>query len=110
MDLADGTQIETSFSNDKSGKIVSKKIKFTNGNIEEHTDEFRRRIFEDGTESVKIRNFFKFIFFLFLNQSLTFSTTKTIYTDGHTETRFLNGRIRIKDKDGNLIIDRVVQN
>lgn len=85
MDLADGTQIETSFSNDKSGKIVSKKIKFTNGNIEEHTDEFRRRIFEDGT-------------------------TKTIYTDGHTETRFLNGRIRIKDKDGNLIIDRVVQN
>jgi centromere protein J len=85
MDLADGTQIETSFSNDKSGKIVSKKIKFTNGNVEEHTDEFRRRIFEDGT-------------------------TKTIYTDGHTETRFLNGRIRIKDKEGNLIIDRVVQN
>ena len=38
------------------------------------------------------------------------STTKTIYIDGHTETRYPHGRLRIKDKDGNLIIDRVVQN
>ena len=50
MQLADGTKIETEFSNDKSGKIVKKTIKFTNGTIEEHTDEYRRRIFEDGTK------------------------------------------------------------
>ncbi|XP_069679858.1 centromere protein J [Periplaneta americana] len=36
-------------------------------------------------------------------------TVKTVYPDGIQETRYSNGRIRVKDKDGNLLMDSVMQ-
>lgn len=32
-------------------------------------------------------------------------TVKLVFADGIQETRYANGRIRLKDKDGNLIMD-----
>ncbi|KAK1121831.1 hypothetical protein K0M31_010143 [Melipona bicolor] len=51
-----------------------------NGQCEIHTDTHKRREYPDGT-------------------------IKLIYLDGTQETRYSNGRIRFKDKDGNLIRD-----
>ncbi|XP_041971804.1 centromere protein J [Aricia agestis] len=56
------------------------RIVFPNGQIEVHTKEHKRREFPDGT-------------------------VKLIYNDGTSETRYSSGRIRIKDKHGNLIMD-----
>ncbi|XP_065159120.1 centromere protein J [Atheta coriaria] len=51
-----------------------------NGQKEIHTDKHKRREYPDGT-------------------------VKIIYADGLQETRYSNGRIRMKDIDGNLIMD-----
>jgi centromere protein J len=32
-----------------------------------------------------------------------------VYPDGIQETRYANGRIRVKDKHGNLIMDSIMQ-
>ena len=32
-------------------------------------------------------------------------TVKTVYPNGQQETRYSSGRTRIKDKDGNVIVD-----
>ena len=32
-------------------------------------------------------------------------TVKTLFNDGRQETRYANGRTRVKDKDGNLVHD-----
>jgi centromere protein J len=34
---------------------------------------------------------------------------KTVYPDGRLETRYANGRIRVRDNDGNLIMDSIMQ-
>ena len=34
---------------------------------------------------------------------------KTIYSDGTQETRYTNGRLRIKDKHGHLIVDSMMK-
>lgn len=51
-----------------------------NGQREIHTKDHKRREFPDG--SVKI-----------------------LYNDGSQETRYFNGRIRKRDKQGNLVLD-----
>ncbi|OAD62354.1 Centromere protein J [Eufriesea mexicana] len=51
-----------------------------NGQREIHTNSHKRREYPDGT-------------------------IKLIYLDGTQETRYSNGRIRLKDKDGNLLMD-----
>ncbi|XP_017786938.1 PREDICTED: RING finger protein PFF0165c [Nicrophorus vespilloides] len=51
-----------------------------NGQKEIHTKEHKRREYPDGT-------------------------VKILYPDGLQETRYSNGRIRMKDKDGNLLMD-----
>ncbi|KAJ8675784.1 hypothetical protein QAD02_011570 [Eretmocerus hayati] len=51
-----------------------------NGQREIHTKDHKRREYPDGT-------------------------VKLVYPDGMQETRYANGRIRLKDKDGNLIVD-----
>ncbi|XP_059053141.1 centromere protein J [Achroia grisella] len=56
------------------------RIVFGNGQIEVHTNDHKRREFPDGT-------------------------VKLVYNDGTSETRYASGRIRIKDKHGNLIMD-----
>uniref|UniRef100_H2ZX87 Centrosomal P4.1-associated protein n=1 Tax=Latimeria chalumnae TaxID=7897 RepID=H2ZX87_LATCH len=58
----------------------SKIIEFNNGQREVHTAEFKRREYPDGT-------------------------IKTVYSNGHQETRYTSGRVRVKDTDGNVIMD-----
>ncbi|XP_066031922.1 centromere protein J isoform X3 [Chamaea fasciata] len=58
----------------------SKTIEFNNGQRELHTSQFKRREYPDGT-------------------------VKTVYMNGQQETKYVSGRIRIKDKDGNIIMD-----
>uniref|UniRef100_A0A8C3U8B9 Centrosomal P4.1-associated protein n=1 Tax=Catharus ustulatus TaxID=91951 RepID=A0A8C3U8B9_CATUS len=58
----------------------SKTIEFNNGQRELHTSQFKRREYPDGT-------------------------VKTVYMNGQQETKYGSGRVRIKDKDGNIIMD-----
>ncbi|XP_061230306.1 centromere protein J isoform X4 [Neopsephotus bourkii] len=58
----------------------SKTIEFNNGQRELHTAEFKRREYPDGT-------------------------VKTVYMNGQQETKYVSGRVRVKDKDGNIIMD-----
>ncbi|XP_038618107.1 centromere protein J-like [Tachyglossus aculeatus] len=58
----------------------NKIIEFNNGQTELHTDKFKRREYPDGT-------------------------VKTVYSNGHQETKYISGRVRIKDKDGNVLMD-----
>lgn len=55
-------------------------LRLLNGQIEVHTTEYKRREYPDGT-------------------------VKTLFNDGRQETRYANGRTRVKDKDGNLVHD-----
>ncbi|XP_030040203.2 centromere protein J [Manduca sexta] len=56
------------------------RIVFANGQVEVHASDHKRREFPDGT-------------------------VKLVYNDGTSETRYASGRVRIKDKHGNLIMD-----
>ncbi|KAM3964006.1 spindle assembly abnormal 4 [Aphomia sociella] len=56
------------------------RIVFGNGQVEVHAKDHKRREFPDGT-------------------------VKLVYQDGTSETRYASGRVRIKDKHGNLIMD-----
>uniref|UniRef100_A0A8C5IMZ4 Centrosomal P4.1-associated protein n=1 Tax=Junco hyemalis TaxID=40217 RepID=A0A8C5IMZ4_JUNHY len=58
----------------------TKTIEFNNGQRELHTSQFKRREYPDGT-------------------------VKTVYMNGQQETKYVSGRVRIKDKDGNIIMD-----
>ncbi|CAG9791492.1 unnamed protein product [Diatraea saccharalis] len=71
----DGTAITVSAAGDQ-------RIVFSNGQVEVHTTDHKRREFPDGT-------------------------VKLVYNDGTSETRYASGRVRIKDKHGNLIMDSV---
>ncbi|XP_077197755.1 centrosomal P4.1-associated protein [Paroedura picta] len=62
----------------------SKTIEFNNGQEELHTAHFKRRKYPDGT-------------------------TKTIYANGCQETKYASGRVRVKDKDGKVIMDTFPQ-
>ncbi|KAI8442162.1 hypothetical protein MSG28_005770 [Choristoneura fumiferana] len=59
-----------------------RRVVFANGQVEVHTRDHKRREFPDGT-------------------------VKLLYNDGTSETRYASGRVRIKDKHGNLIMDSV---
>lgn len=59
----------------------NKIIEFNNGQRELHTAQFKRREYPDGT-------------------------VKTVYANGHQETKYTSGRVRVKDKDGNVLMDR----
>ncbi|XP_063541234.1 centromere protein J [Cydia strobilella] len=59
-----------------------RRVVFPNGQVEVHTKDHKRREFPDGT-------------------------VKLVYNDGTAETRYASGRVRIKDKHGNLIMDSV---
>ncbi|XP_063833086.1 centromere protein J [Ostrinia nubilalis] len=56
------------------------RVVFSNGQVEVHTKDHKRREFPDGT-------------------------VKLVYNDGTSETRYASGRVRIKDKHGNVIMD-----
>ncbi|XP_077014886.1 centrosomal P4.1-associated protein isoform X2 [Tamandua tetradactyla] len=58
----------------------NKIIEFNNGQRELHTAQFKRREYPDGT-------------------------VKTVYANGHQETKYISGRVRVKDKDGNVLMD-----
>ncbi|XP_026754903.2 centromere protein J [Galleria mellonella] len=57
-----------------------RRIVFSSGQVEVHAKDHKRREFPDGT-------------------------VKLVYNDGTSETRYTSGRVRIKDKHGNLIMD-----
>ncbi|XP_019507952.1 PREDICTED: centromere protein J isoform X1 [Hipposideros armiger] len=61
----------------------NKIIEFHNGQRELHTIQFKRREYPDGT-------------------------VKTVYANGHQETKYTSGRVRVKDKDGNILMDTKV--
>ncbi|PSN35696.1 hypothetical protein C0J52_10191 [Blattella germanica] len=65
-------------------KLGEKVLLLPNGQREVHTREHMRREYPDGT-------------------------VKILYPDGIQETRYSNGRIRVKDKDGKLVMDSIMQ-
>ncbi|GLG97780.1 Centromere protein J [Gryllus bimaculatus] len=70
------------------GTVVStsasgiKEIVYPNGQKEIHAEDHKRREYPDGT-------------------------VKLVYLDGSQESRYASGRVRRKDKDGNIIMDSV---
>ncbi|XP_054155370.1 centromere protein J-like [Oppia nitens] len=62
----------------------SEVLEFANGDREIRTDKFKRREYSNGN-------------------------MKTIYSDGTEETRYVCGRLRIKDRFGNLMVDSMVR-
>ncbi|XP_038674627.1 centromere protein J isoform X2 [Scyliorhinus canicula] len=58
----------------------NKIIEFINGQREIHTSNYKRREYPDGT-------------------------VKTVFANGQQETKYSSGRVRIKDKEGNVIMD-----
>lgn len=54
---------------------------FSNGQKEIHTAQFKRREYPDGTR-------------------------KTVYSNGRQETKYSSGRVRIRDEEGNIILDK----
>ncbi|XP_016284488.2 uncharacterized protein LOC103097496 isoform X2 [Monodelphis domestica] len=58
-----------------------KTIIFNNGHKEIHTSQYKRREFPNGT-------------------------IKTVYNTGHQKTKYISGRVRIKDEAGNIILDK----
>ncbi|XP_055740842.1 centromere protein J-like [Salvelinus fontinalis] len=65
----------------KLSESGEKTVEFNNGQREIHTSQYKRREYPDGT-------------------------LKTVYSNGRQETKFPSGRVRIKDKDGIVIIDK----
>ncbi|KAJ9600028.1 hypothetical protein L9F63_009692, partial [Diploptera punctata] len=65
-------------------KLGEKVLLLPNGQREVHTREHMRREYPDGT-------------------------VKFLYPDGMQETRYSNGRIRVKDKEGKLVMDSIMQ-
>jgi centromere protein J len=61
-----------------SGELV---LSFPNGQQEVHTSLFKKRTYPDGT-------------------------VKIVFNDGRQETRFADGRVRIKDRNGTVLIDQ----
>ncbi|CAH2251149.1 Hypothetical predicted protein [Pelobates cultripes] len=65
----------------KLEKNGQKTVTFHNGQKEIHTAQFKRREYPDGT-------------------------IKTVYSNGRQETKYSSGRVRIKDQQGNIILDK----
>ena len=55
-------------------------VEFPNGQREIHTSQFKKRRYPNGT-------------------------SKIVYPDGRQETQYPNGRVRVKDKDGFVLVD-----
>lgn len=82
LSFSDGTE-EILYADGTKLKIEADKRKvlsLPNGQREIHTEECVRREYPDGT-------------------------VKIVYPDGVTETVYANGRVRLKDKHGNLVMD-----
>ncbi|XP_068795282.1 centromere protein J isoform X3 [Struthio camelus] len=65
----------------KVAKNGDKTVVFSNGQKEIHTVQFKRREYPDGT-------------------------VKTVYSNGRQETKYASGRVRIKDEEGNIILEK----
>ncbi|KAM6407375.1 uncharacterized protein J5M81_003592 [Pluvialis apricaria] len=65
----------------KVEKNGDKIVVFSNGQKEFHTAQFKRREYPDGT-------------------------VKTVYCNGRQETKYSTGRVRIKDEEGNIVLDK----
>ncbi|XP_066553561.1 centromere protein J isoform X2 [Amia ocellicauda] len=65
----------------KLAKNGEKTVEFSNGQREIHTSQYKRREYPDGT-------------------------VKTVYSNGRQETKYSTGRVRIKDREGSIIMDK----
>uniref|UniRef100_A0A8C8SWA2 Centromere protein J C-terminal domain-containing protein n=1 Tax=Pelusios castaneus TaxID=367368 RepID=A0A8C8SWA2_9SAUR len=82
--FCDGGLEETVFPDGTVVKVEKngdKMVTFSNGQKEIHTSQFKRREYPDGT-------------------------IKTVYSSGQQETKYSSGRVRIKDEEGNIILDK----
>ncbi|XP_067392023.1 centromere protein J-like [Emydura macquarii macquarii] len=82
--FCDGGLEETVFPDGTVVKVEKngdKMVMFSNGQKEIHTSQFKRREYPDGT-------------------------IKTVYSSGQQETKYSSGRVRIKDEEGNIILDK----
>ncbi len=61
-------------------RVGEKVIELASGQVEVHTQSYRKRKYPDGT-------------------------VKIVYFDGRQETQYASGRVRVKDKNGFLILD-----
>ncbi|XP_054278119.1 centromere protein J-like [Macrosteles quadrilineatus] len=96
----DGT-VEIVYSNN------NKKISYPNGSQEIiYTDGTRLRIEADKTQILTLPNGQKEIHTAeWKRREYPDGTMKTLFPDGTTETVYSNGRVRLKDKYGNLVMD-----
>ncbi|XP_050804988.1 centromere protein J-like isoform X3 [Gopherus flavomarginatus] len=82
--FCDGGLEETVFPDGTVVKVEKngdKMVMFSNGQKEIHTSQFKRREYPDGT-------------------------IKTVYSSGQQETKYSSGRVRIKDEEGNIILNK----
>ncbi|KAI4454568.1 t complex protein 10 [Holotrichia oblita] len=120
---ADGTEI-IEFSNgqvEKKLKDGTTEVKFPNGVLRvakrdgsetiSYPDKTRVEIGVDGEKIIHLPNGQKEIHNSeHMRREYPDGTVKTLYPDGVQETRYCNGRIRIKDKSGNLLLDSHANN
>ena len=71
----DGTKVKTHPNGDRT-------VNLPNGQIEEHTEEYKKRTYPDGT-------------------------VKTVFADGRQHTRHSSGRVRLRDGKGNILQDQM---
>ena len=74
--FCDGTVVKIQPNGDK---LVS----LPHGQIEEHTSQYRKRMYPDGT-------------------------VKVLHVDGRVETRYKGGRVKVKDANGVVIEDNLM--
>lgn len=92
-DLAfpDGTKVEVKVNGDRT-------LLLANGQKEIHTTEYK-------VTSFLATCLFYILLFSFQKREYPDGTVKILFNDGRQETRYSNGRIRVKDKSGALLHD-----
>ena len=99
----DGTSQRVSLNGEKF-------IEFPNGQQEVHTAHYRKRLYPDGTVKVSVRSGSLFgsapehLWIRAFSHLCTLSL-QTVFADGRQETSYKNGRVRVKDRDGQVVLD-----
>ncbi len=91
MSFPDGTRVEVKPNGDRTLRLL-------NGQREIHTADFKVCI-------MRLVTLWVLKFPHDQRREYPDGTVKTLFNDGRQETRYSNGRTRIKDKDGNLLHD-----
>ncbi len=105
MTFADGTRVEVDTGGDRT-------LFLANGEKEVHTPEFKvrknqRLHFAFLLLICSNKPYVKLFLFPLQRREYPDGTVKILFNDGRQETRYANGRVRAKDKDGNLVRDSI---